>query len=339
MGSSNPVGISATSYSGNTTELSARQESTTDGSFTFKDNERITKFSIARAGTQAVSVSGVKFTTDAGNNFQVLGTVFSNAGAPPPVWQDIPVGSGLIARISGTNCAKSNKIFRSFGVDFLDDLQSISITNMDYAGFANSILPAGEGTQVSVGSQVLDNRNSSVSQTISLQTTDAVTRSRTVTTQVRALVGGAVTMDGKVGIPLVSQGGISVQANWQLEKLNVSHTPPPGPPNHHHYHQVTWGYIQENIFPLTIYRFKQSEAEMSGSTTTRAATFSLVCPAGKFCTAKAFFNQFKLDVNMNATLTATTKSGQTFNWLQSGTYKGADSLAMQFNVTEVDRIS
>lgn len=75
---------------------------------------------------------------------------------------------------------------------------------------------------------------------------------------------------------------------------------------------------------------------MNNAVTTRAGTFALVCPAGKFCTAAAFFTQFKIDVNVNATFAATTKSGKVFNWVQSGTYKGADSLAMQFNVTEVD---
>lgn len=43
-----------------------------------------------------------------------------------------------------------------------------------------------------------------------------------------------------------------------------------------------------------------------------------------------------MNVDVNATFTATAKSGATFNWIQSGTYKGADSLAMQFNVTEVE---
>lgn len=78
---------------------------------------------------------------------------------------------------------------------------------------------------------------------------------------------------------------------------------------------------------------------MTAATTTRAGTFNLACPAGKFCTARAFFTQFKLDVKIEATFTATTKSGGTWNWVQSGKYKGADSLAMQFNVTEVNNVS
>lgn len=78
---------------------------------------------------------------------------------------------------------------------------------------------------------------------------------------------------------------------------------------------------------------------MSNSVTTRAGTFALVCPPGKFCTARAFFTQFKIDVDVSATFRATAKSGATWDWAQSGTYSGADSMAMQFNVTEVDNAS
>ncbi|KAL2291754.1 hypothetical protein FJTKL_11952 [Diaporthe vaccinii] len=300
MGSTNLRGIKATSYSGNTSELHSN-ESLADAEFTFADNERITKFSIARDSADSIYVSGMRFDTDAGNKFEVLGSSFSHPESTGPTRVDIPVGSGIVARLRGTNC-DAMEIFGSFGVDFLDELNSISITNIDYEGFANSIMPAGRGTQMSVGSQILDNRNSSVSQTITLLTTDAVTKSRTVNTQIRALVGGSVAVEGKVGVPLVSEGSVRTEANWQLEALH-------------------------------------NEAEMVGSTTTRAATFALACPAGKFCTANAFFMQYKVDININATFTATTKSGSTYNWIQGGTYKGADSMAMQFNVTEVDRIS
>lgn len=213
-------GIKATSYSGNTSELHSN-ESLADAEFTFKDNERITKFSIARTSADSIYVSGMRFDTDAGNSFEVLGSIFSLPDSTGPTWVDIPVGSGILARLRGTNC-DSMEIFGSFGVDFLDELNSISITNIDYEGFANSIMPAGRGTQMSVGSQILDNRNSSVSQTITLQTTDAVTESRTVNTQIRALVGGSVAVEGKVGVPLISEGSVRTEANWQLETLNVS---------------------------------------------------------------------------------------------------------------------
>lgn len=78
---------------------------------------------------------------------------------------------------------------------------------------------------------------------------------------------------------------------------------------------------------------------MTNSITTRAGTFNLACPPGVVCMAQSFFTQFKMDVDINATFTATAKSGATFDWVQSGTYKGADSLAQQFNVTEVKNVS
>lgn len=216
-------GIKATSYSGNTSELHSNV-SLADAEFTFKDNERITKFSIARTSADSIYVSGMRFDTDAGNSFEVLGSTFSHPESTGPTWQDIPVGSGILARLTGTNC-DSMEIFGSFGVDFLDELNSISISNIDYEGFASSIMPAGRGTQMSVGSQILDNRNSSASQTITLMTTDAVTESRTINTQIRALVGGSVAVEGKVGVPLISEGSVRTEANWQLETLNVSLCP------------------------------------------------------------------------------------------------------------------
>lgn len=219
-GSSNLRGIKATSFSGNTSELHSNV-SLADAEFTFADNERITKFSIARTSADSIYVSGFRFDTNAGNSFEILGSIFSLPDSTGPVYVDIPVGSGILARLRGTNC-DSMEIFGSFGVDFLDELDSISISNIDYEGFANSIMPSGRGTQLSIGSQILDNRNSSASQTITLQTTDAVTESRTINTQIRALVGGSVAVEGKVGVPLISEGSVRTEVNWQLETLNVS---------------------------------------------------------------------------------------------------------------------
>lgn len=39
---------------------------------------------------------------------------------------------------------------------------------------------------------------------------------------------------------------------------------------------------------------------------------------------------------MEATFTATTKTGGAFMWMQKGTYDTADSQTIQFNVTEID---
>lgn len=219
MGTGNVRGISATSFTGNSTSINTGTTIVDPGAFTFADNERITKFSIAQVATSK-AVSSFKFETDAGNTYTASGQIIAD-GSNTPTYVDLPVGSGIIARIRGNAC-KNTGIFGSFGVDFLDNLDSISISNIDYEGFTNNIMPTGPGTQLSIGSQILDNRNSSEKQTITLTTNDAVTQQRTITTAVRAMVGGSVTVEGSVGIPLVSSGKVSTTGQWQLETSSVS---------------------------------------------------------------------------------------------------------------------
>ncbi|KAJ4423865.1 hypothetical protein N0V82_001449 [Gnomoniopsis sp. IMI 355080] len=298
MGSSTVRHVSATSYSGNTTDVGNTDDVVDAGEFKFTDNERITKFSVGQV-SGVVDVTAFTFETDAGNKYESLSSNIKD-GTTTATYTDLSVGSGILARITGTYC--DTGVMGSIGFDFLDELDSIAITDIDYSGFTDNIMPTGAGTQMSVGSQILDNRNSSEKQTITLTTTDAITRQTTVTTQIRAQVGGSVSVEAGTGIPLLAEGKVTTEANWQIEALS-------------------------------------STQEMSNAITTRAGTFALVCPAGKFCTARAFFTQFKMDVDVNATFTATAKSGSTFSWVQSGTYNGADSLSMQFNVTEVDNES
>lgn len=219
FGTSNIRGISATSYGGNTTEIIANDAVVDPGEFKFADNERISKFTVVVDGTDP-QVAGFTFETDAGNKYEALSETITS-----PVYTDLSVGSGILARIRGSDCKSVNGIFGTFGVDFLDELDSISISNIDYEGFTQNIMPTGAGTQLSVGSQVLDNRNSSEKQTITLTTTDAITAQRTITTQTRAQVGGSVTIKASVGVPLVSEGETTAEANWQIEAMAVSLCP------------------------------------------------------------------------------------------------------------------
>lgn len=218
MGSSNVRRIMATSYTGNSSDIGNTETIVDAGEFKFTDNERITKFSVGRTDGYA-GVAAFKFETDAGNTYSALSDSV-NRGTSPAVYEDLAVGSGIIARFTGTYC--SYGVMGSFGVDFLDVLDSISISNIDYSGFTNNIMPTGAGTQMSVGSQILDNRNSSEKQTITLQTTDTITRQTTITTQVRALVGGSVSVEAGAGIPFVTSGKVTTEANWQIEALTVS---------------------------------------------------------------------------------------------------------------------
>lgn len=219
MGSSNIRAITATSFTGNTTEIKASDEFNDPKEYKFANNERITKFSIATVEPD-VAVAGFTFETDAGNKYEALSQRILDGLTP--VYTDLAVGSGILARIRGTNCGAVNGVFGSFGVDFLDELDSISISNIDYSGFTDNIMPAGSATQLSVGSQILDNRNSSEKQTITLTTTDAVTEQRTITTQIRAMVGGSVSVEASVGVPLISSGKTTATADWQIEALTVS---------------------------------------------------------------------------------------------------------------------
>lgn len=221
MGSSNVNGFRATSYTGNSTEVLANDTVVDPGEFKFADNERITKFSIARLDPSP-SIQGFKFETDVGNSYNAVSDVIKAGNSGNPTYEDINVGSGILGRIRGTNCQNVLGVFGEFGIDFLDELDSISISNIDYSGFTRNIMPTGPGAQLSVGSQILDNRNSSLEQTIALTTTDAITRQTTITTQVRVQVGSSVTVQSKVSVPFLSEGSVTTEANWQLETLTVS---------------------------------------------------------------------------------------------------------------------
>lgn len=218
MGSSNVRHISATSFGGETTDIGNTDPIVDAGEFKFADNERITRFSIGRMGG-INTVSSFTFETDAGNSYEALSGLIKD-GTNPAEYEDLTVGSGILARIRGTYCDIG--IMGSFGVDFLDELDSISISDIDYSGFTDNIMPTGAGTQMSVGSQILDNRNSSEKQTITLTTTDAITRQTTITTQVRAQVGGSVSVEAGAGIPFLAEGKVTTEANWQIEALTVS---------------------------------------------------------------------------------------------------------------------
>lgn len=217
MGSTNIRAITVTSADGTTTTVTGGLETVVDaGEFTFASNERITKLSIARVDSR---VSGLTFETDGGNKYEAASSNIQD-GTFTPTYTDVPVGAGIMARLRGNKCGSS--VFSKLGIDMLDELDSISISNIDYEGFTNNIMPTSGGTQVSVGSQILDNRNSSIEQTISLQTTDAVTRQTTVTAQKHWQVGGSVSLSAKAGIPLIGGTTVTTETNWQVQELSVS---------------------------------------------------------------------------------------------------------------------
>ncbi|KAH8589189.1 hypothetical protein B0O99DRAFT_725837 [Bisporella sp. PMI_857] len=299
MGSSNIRGLKLKSIAGVETDVTGdpNEANPAPGVFEFGANERITEFIVKEGSFN--QVHGFSFKTDAGNSYQAFSRFLTDPEFDPSGVKDnsIPVGSGIIARIQGTQC--NTGIFGSFGIDFLDDLASIQITNITYSGFTNNIAPSGAGSTLSVGSVILDNRNSSIQQSMALTTSDATTKSSSITTTLSWKVGGSVTVKTEASIPFLAKSEVTASTNWEVNPSS-------------------------------------SDTELTQTTVTRSATFTLACPARKFCVGAASFTTFKLDVNLEATFSAVTKSGQAYNWVQKGTFKGSDSLAMKLTIDEVD---
>ncbi|KAH9205734.1 hypothetical protein DL95DRAFT_375918 [Leptodontidium sp. 2 PMI_412] len=301
MGSSNIVGLKLTSIAGNSTTLAGtNQASPAPGAFQFDGNERITEFIVKESDFN--QVLGFTFKTDAGKSYSALSlSLTDSASFDITAFKDksIPVGSGIIARIRGTKCPS---ILGSFGIDFLDDLSSIAISNISYSGFTNNIAPSGPGSVLTVGSQILDNRNSSIQQQMSLITSDATTVSSSITTALSWKVGGSVAVKTGAEIPFLVKSEVTATASWEVNP-------------------------------------SKSDTELTQTTVTNSATFQLNCPAKKFCVGSATFQTFKLSVSVEATFSAVTKSGNSYNWVQKGTYNGSDSLAMKLTIDEVDPAS
>lgn len=233
MGSGNFRGIAGASLSGNESTVQASTETLVDaGAFTLEQNERITVFSVGRL--TGPNIAAIRLETDLGNTYEAQSSNIVD-GKGTPTWEDLNVGSGVLARIRGTTCSDIG-IMGSIGFDFIDVLDSVSISNIDYEGFTNNIMPTGPGTQLSVGSQILDNRNSSEKQTITLTTTDAITRQQLVSTDSWFTVGGKVGVETTVKVPFVSDTKVSTEASWSLQENEVRfasllHPKPMGDPN------------------------------------------------------------------------------------------------------------
>lgn len=215
MGTSGFRAMGLTSISGNSTEVRADTTIVDSGEFKFAENERITKFSVGRYSSN-INVAAFSFETDAGNTYSAASSTTEGATLE---WEDLNVGSGVLARVRGVSCTGT---FGSIGFDFIDTISSVGISQIDYEGFTNNIMPSGAGTQMSVGSQILDNRNSSEKQTITLTTTDAITRQSTITTDLMVSVGGRVAVEGSVGVPLISEGKVTTEASWNVQTNTVS---------------------------------------------------------------------------------------------------------------------
>ncbi|OLN97452.1 hypothetical protein CCHL11_01002 [Colletotrichum chlorophyti] len=293
MGAANLRAINATSSSGNSSSITSKLEGSTDaGVFKFNGSDRIADFWILE---NRGLFMGFNFTTEQGKTYSAMATALKD----PPAMVKVPVGSGMLARMRVQYCDVG--LIGHVGWDFLDELQSVSISNIAYSGFTNNIMPAGPGETMSVGSQIVDNRNGTDWQMITIMTQDAVTKSRTLSVANMWNVGGGLTIDREVGVPFVGKTKFSVSFTWMVQKTTT-------------------------------------EEKTESETLTKASTVNLRCPARKYCVGTSFFTIFKMDVDVEATFRANTKTGYDFFWVQKGRYQGADSLAQQLQVDESDNV-
>ncbi|KAF4878076.1 hypothetical protein CGCSCA1_v002824 [Colletotrichum siamense] len=293
MGAANIRAMNITASGGNTTSITSKLDGNADaGTFTFENNERIKEFWIME---QTGTFLGFNFTTETGKTYSAMAQTLRD---PPPMTK-VPVGSGILGRIRVQWCDIG--LIGHVGWDFIDDMQSVSISNLAYSGFTDNIMPSGPGTTVTVGSQILDNRNSSTEQMITIMTMDAVTKSHTVSVANMWTVGGKVGVETEAGIPFIGKSKVSTEFNWQVGKT-------------------------------------ATEEDTQSETLTKSSTVNLKCPAKKYCVGSSFYTSFKMDVDVTATFRAKTKTGKDFFWEQKGKYSGADSLALQLQVDEADGV-
>ncbi|KAH6687817.1 hypothetical protein F5X68DRAFT_239265 [Plectosphaerella plurivora] len=290
-GSSNLRGVRLTAINGEKTTLDSPVDIGDDkGEFVLGFDERITEFTVFPTDVQLM---GFKLKTNKDRTYEAMSTL----GSEGIEGVNVPVGSGILGRLRVSQCDVG--IIAGMGFDFIDDIESVSVVNIDYSGFTDNVLPSGPGQTVTLGSQIIDNRNGSIEQSTTLATTAATNKQHSLTTNFGWDFGNSVTISGKAGIPFISEGSVSTTANWGIS----------GGTN---------------------------DQSLEGETITNAGTVNLKCPARKFCVGSSFFTMFKLDVDIVATLEAKSKSGGKFTWTQSGKYEGSDSLALQLRIDEAD---
>lgn len=182
------------------------------GIFSLANNERITDMFIFPSQGWG---GGFNLTTDTGRTYSALPRIVGD-----PIKMN--VGSGIIGRIRTNLCDIG--VLSATHFDFLDELESIGISDIAYSGFTDNILPAGSGQSITVGSQSIDNTRGSTEQTTSINTQDAVVKQRSVTVTDGFSVGGSISIQQEANIPFIAKSTVTAEANWQIQRAVVSKT-------------------------------------------------------------------------------------------------------------------
>lgn len=164
------------------------------------------------------SYRGLNFTTASGQTYSSMSDF---QGGRVKAYR-VPIGSGIIGRFRATQCGPFGH-FGVIGFDFIEEIESVSVSHVKYHGFNNGVMPAGVGKTVTVGSQILDNRNSTTDQTLSLQTQETVTKSQALSVTKTIDTGVTLTMDTGSEIPFLLKGKVGASWRWGISLAGVSH--------------------------------------------------------------------------------------------------------------------
>ncbi|KAF3930470.1 hypothetical protein ABW20_dc0109762 [Dactylellina cionopaga] len=274
------------------------------GSFEFDDEETVAD---CRIMWKENFFSGDKYITGFqwGTNKQHKYNATSKSGGDEFV--EKLVGSGYPVRFHGILKKLDQEkdvasVIVALGIEFLDELRSIDMVSADYSGFEGGVsaIPDDGGKSLILGTQILDNRNSTISQTFQLTNTKAVAKSYAFTFTIAYMVGATVTLSAKFKIPLINEITGTAALQWQL-----------------------------TVTASTTLTYTE--------TITQGSTFSLTCPALKFCQGRSVFQTYDLEVPFSGQFQATTTRGDKFGWNRKGVYKSSDVSNMKLQVDVWDK--
>ncbi|KAK6495416.1 hypothetical protein TWF481_003440 [Arthrobotrys musiformis] len=277
------------------------------GSFEFRDEEVVTDCTIAwkeHFFSRDKYVTGFHFGTNKDHTYNATSKSGGDESVEKFVGSGYPVRfHGIVKKLSKEKNAASSIV--ALGIEFLDELRSIDMVSADYAGFEGGIsaIPDDGGKSLILGTQILDNRNSTINQTFQLTNGRAVTKSFAFTFSVGYMAGASITLGTKLAVPLITEATASATVQWQLSVTS----------------STTLSYSE---------------------TISQGTFFALTCPALKFCQGRSVFQTYDLEAKFDGQFQATTRRGDKFAWNRKGVYKSSDvsNMKLQVNVWDAPPI-
>ncbi|KAK6356512.1 hypothetical protein TWF718_000871 [Orbilia javanica] len=273
------------------------------GSFEFGEEEVVTDFAIAwkeHFFSRDKYVTGFHFGTNKDHKYNATSKSGGDKAIEKFVGSGYPVRfHGIVKKLSKEKDTASAIV--ALGVEFLDELRSIDMVSADYAGFEGGIsaIPDDGGKSLIMGTQILDNRNSTINQTFQLTNSRAVTKSFAFTFSVAYMAGASITLGTKLAVPLITEATASATVQWSLSVTS----------------STTLSYSE---------------------TISQGTFFALTCPALKFCQGRSVFQTYDIEVPFDGQFQATTRRGDKFGWNRKGVYKSSDVSNMKLQVSVWD---